>query len=120
MSKRVRIVLVLVVVLASVLVGVRGIVRHYHAGQVIRECMAATDALQKSPPGFERVDEFIRRIRAIDTRGAPDDLVAALHEHIDLLDQSIQAVREGKDHQQLDKQVAAAKERFATKVKKYR
>ena len=119
MSRRFRIVLVLAVVLASVLVGARGIVRQQHAGRVIRECMAATEALHNSPPGFERGEEFIRRIRAIDTRGAPNDLVAALHEHIDLLDRSVRAAREGKDHEQLDKQVAEAKERFATKVKKY-
>jgi hypothetical protein len=107
------------VVVAATLVGVRGLVRQQHARQVIRECMAATDALDKSPPGFARGEEFIRRIRAIDTRGAPDDLVAALHEHIDLLERSFQALREGKEHAELDKEVAAAKDRFATKVRKY-
>ena len=90
-----------------------------HAQRVIRECMAATEALEKSPPGFTRAEEFIRRIRAIDTRGAPHDLVTALNEHIDLLDQSVAAFRQGKDHKQLDEQVGAAKERFATEVRKY-
>ena len=107
------------VVLASVLVGVRSIIRQQHARQVIRECVAATDALEKSPPGLARGEEFIRRVKAIDTRGAPDDLVAALHEHIGLLERSVAAFREGKDHEQLDQQVAAAKERFATVVRKY-
>ena len=119
MSRPLRIVLVLALVLASILFGVRGLRRQQHARQVIRECMAATDTLEKSPPGFARGDEFIRRIKAIDTRGAPNDLVAALHEHIDLLERSFAALREGKDHEQLDKQVAAAKERFAAKVRKY-
>ena len=96
-----------------------GPIQYQRARQVIRDCMAATDALEKSPPGFARADEFVRRIKAIDTRGTPDDLVAALHEHIDLLEQSLAAFREGKDHEQLDQQVAVAKERFATKVRKY-
>src|SRR4051812_41448921 len=63
------------------------------ARHVIRECMAATDALEKSPPGVARVEGFIRRIRAIDTTGAPANLVQAMHEHIDALDRGTAALR---------------------------
>jgi len=97
----------------------RSIAGQSPARRVIRECMAATEALGNSPTGFDRVDEFIRRVRAIDTDGAPQDLVQALHEHIDALEQSLKAGREGKNTKQLDMQVAAAKERFATEVRKY-
>jgi len=89
------------------------------AKQVIRECMAASDALQKSPPGLARVDEFIRRIRSIDTRGAPEDLVTALHDHADAMAQAEKAARTGSESKQLDDQIAAAKERFAAAVRKY-
>ena len=89
------------------------------ARRVIRECMAATETLDKSRAGFARADGFIRRIRAIDTDGAPGDLVQALHEHVDALERSLKAASEGKDTRQLDEQVVAAKERFATAVRKY-
>lgn len=77
--------------MVSVLSGAHGIVRQQHARYVIRECMAATQSLERSPPGFARAEEFIRRIRAVDTSGAPGDLVKALHDHADALERSIAA-----------------------------
>ena len=107
------------VVIISTAIGAHKIIARQHARHVIRECMAATEAMEKSPPGFARADEFVRRIRAIDTTGAPKDLVDALHEHIDLLDRSLIAARAGQDTKELDERVAAAKERFAAVVRKY-
>ena len=119
MSKTLRIIFILVVVVISTAIGAHKTIARQDARHVIRECMAATEAMEKSPPGFARADEFVRRIRAIDTKGAPKDLVDALHEHIDLLERSLIAARAGNDTKVLDAQVAAAKERFATAVRKY-
>lgn len=89
------------------------------ARRVIRECMTAVQELDNSPAGFARAEEFVRHIRAIDTRGAPKDLVDALHADADALERSLVAARQGKDTTEPDEQAAAAKERFAAMVRKY-
>jgi hypothetical protein len=98
---------------------VLGTASRQQARRVIRECMAATEALDKSPPGFARAEEFIRRIRAIDTHGAPQDLVDALHADADALARGLAAAHDGKDTKELDEQAAAAKERLAKLIRKY-
>lgn len=119
MSKKQRLILILVVVALSILFGVRGILQQQHARRFIRECAAAEETLEKSPPGFERADAFIQRLRAVDTNGVPADLVKAIHDYADAMDRAMEAVKNGKESKQLDDEMAATKERFLVVMKNY-
>jgi hypothetical protein len=119
MSKKQRLILISVVLVVSVWFGFRGIFQQQHARQVIKECNAAADALEKSPPGFERADAFVQRLRAIDTSATPADLAKAIHDYADAMDRAIEAVKNGKESKQLNDEMAAARERFVTVMKNY-
>jgi hypothetical protein len=119
MSKKQRLILILVIVAMSILFGARGILQQQHARRYIRECAAAEQTLKKSPPGFERAEVFVQRLRAADTNGVPADLVKAIHDYADAMDHAIEAAKNGKESKQLDDEMAAAKEHFVTVMKKY-
>jgi hypothetical protein len=119
MSKKQRLILISAVVVVSILFGVRGILQQQHARRVIKECAAAGETLEKSPPGFERADTFIQRLRAIDTSAAPADLARAIHDYADAMERAIGAVKNGKESKQLDDEMAATKERFVAVMKNY-
>ncbi len=53
-----------------------------HAHRIANDVYSAVDTLQKSPPGIARANDFVRRLKAIDTSCAPDELKKALHDYI--------------------------------------
>jgi hypothetical protein len=119
MSKKQRLILISAVFVISVLVGVRGIFQQQHARHFINECAAAGKALEEGPPGFERADAFVQRLRSIDTNGVPADLVKATHDYADAMDRAMGAVKNGKESKQLDDEMAATREHFVAVTKNY-
>lgn len=53
-----------------------------HAHRIANDVYSAVDTLQKSPPGIARANDFVNRLKAIDTSCAPDELKKALHDYI--------------------------------------
>jgi hypothetical protein len=96
-----------------------GMVRRTHARAVQREFVAAVQRLQDSPPGVERVDNFVRGLKAIDPSYAPEDVKVALRDYTEALDQSLNALKAGRDAAIYDPAIAHAKEKLIESIAKY-
>jgi len=94
------------------------LVRKTHTREVMREFSAAVDALQKSPPGIERTEVFLKRVKGIKLGYTPVEVKQALHDYIAALEQGLDALKAGRDTQQYDDSVAAAKKRLIESVEK--
>lgn len=94
-------------------------VRQSNTWDVGRKMRWANEELQKSPPGFERVDKYLARLKAIDNPYAPDDLKQALADYISALELSLAAGKAGRDTTPFDQRMAEAKQRMIVIEKRY-
>ena len=99
--------------------GFVGLVHQTHTRYVEHDFIAAMHQLQQSPAGIERVETFIKQLKAIDTDYAPDDVKRGLHDYISSLQQSVEALQAGRDTRPYDKAIADSKERLIAACKKY-
>jgi hypothetical protein len=95
------------------------LVRQRDTHDIMREFGAAVDELQKSPPGIERAEIFLKRLKAIDPGHAPAEVKQALHDYISAMEQGIDAMKAGQDSSQYDEKIAEARERLITQEKKW-
>jgi len=94
------------------------LVRQTHTRAVARDFSAAVDELQKSPPGIQRAEVFLKRLKAIDPGYAPAEVKQALHDYISAQEQGLEALKAGRDTKQYDAAVADAKQRLIACVRK--
>lgn len=100
--------------------GFRDMARKAHMRQVIEEVSAASAASQKLPPGIERAEMFMSKIKAIRTGYAPAEFKQALQDYISAFEQSLAAAKAGQDTTKLDANIAEAKQRIAECYRKYK
>src|SRR3954453_17399093 len=62
--------------------GFIGLVRRTHVRFVDEDLGKAWTESQKLPPGFERGEDFLRRLKAIDTNYLPQEMKQALFDYI--------------------------------------
>lgn len=119
--KSVRIVLCVASVLfgAYSIYGFVGLVRQTHTRALEREFASAVEQLQKSPPGIQRAETFVQTLRALDPGYAPSEVKTALHDYITASQQSIDALKAGRDTTQYDPAIAEARQRLIEYVRKY-
>ena len=119
-KKSTQIILLVISVIFAVncLYGFVGMARHEHVKYVAREVGAAVDQLNKNEPGIERAEMFVARLRKIDTDGVPADVKQALQDYISAVQQSIDALKAGRNTEQLDPLIAQAKQRFVVSIEK--
>jgi len=72
----------------------------------------AMDVLRKSPPGIARAEEFLRKLRAVDTQSTPDDLKQALQDYITATQQGLDVLKSGGSMIGPEKKMAAASEKL--------
>ena len=72
--------------------------------------------IQQAPPGIERVEAFLGRLRAIDSTRTPPEVQQALHDYIAAIEPSIQAARSGRSIAPYDRAIAQAKQRLVEVV----
>jgi hypothetical protein len=99
--------------------GFIGLVRQTHTRALERDFGAAVDKLQKSPPGVERAETFVQTLKAIDPGYAPAEIKQALHDYVAALEQSLAALKAGRDTTQYDPAIAEARERLIACVQKF-
>lgn len=99
--------------------GFIGLVRQTHTRALEREVAAAAGQLEKSPPGVERAESFVRALKKIDPGYAPPEVKKALQDYIAALQQSLDALKAGRDTAQFDPAIAEARERLIAAVRKY-
>ena len=102
---------------AYCLYGFIGLIHQTHTRAVEREFSAAVDELQKSPPGIERAEVFLKRLKAIDPGYAPAAVKQALRDYISAMEQELDALKAGQDTKRYDAAVADAKQRLIACVK---
>jgi hypothetical protein len=69
---------------------------------------AASQELKKSPPGIQRGEVFLQRLKAIPVSGAPMEQQEALKEYISAQEQGLDALKNGGDTKAADQKLAAA------------
>jgi hypothetical protein len=74
--------------------------------KVQREMNQVVADWQKLPPGIERAEELVRRLRRIDASHAPVDVQRALQEYADALDRGVSVYKAGADIQAADLEIA--------------
>jgi hypothetical protein len=83
----------------------------------------ALNASQNKPPGVERGEELVRRLRAIDTHRAPADVQVAVSEYTKVLDDALALYKSGREAAAatiFDPIIATKKEALEQAIKKYR
>jgi len=94
--------------------------RNSHTQQLLREMNAINSNIQKLPPGIPRGEEFLRRLKTLDPGLAPAEVKQALHDYTAAAEDSLQAVKAGRDAAQFETAMAEAKQRLADCFSKYR
>jgi hypothetical protein len=94
-------------------------VRQSNAWDVEQKMSAALRELQSSPPGLDRAEKYLARLKAINTGYAPDDLKQALADYASAIQQSIEAAKAGHDTTPFDKRMDEAKQRMIAIEKQY-
>jgi hypothetical protein len=80
---------------------------------------AALQDAERVPPGLERAEKYLSRLKVIDTGYAPDDLKEALADYTSALEQSIDAAKAGRGTTPFDQHMAEAKQRIVAIAKRY-
>jgi hypothetical protein len=94
-------------------------VHQTHARAVAREWHVALDASRKLPLGIERAEDFLARLKHIDTRYAPDEFKRAMANHIGALEADINALKTGQDFAPYDKALAQTQQELVVVSHKY-
>ena len=94
-------------------------VRQSNAWDLRNKMYTALREAEKSPPGLERAEKYLVRLKAIDNPYAPDDLKQALADYVAALNQIVQAEKAGGDTTPFDQQMEAARQRIAAIEKRY-
>ncbi len=99
--------------------GFVGMVRQTHTRGVAHDVGVAVAQLEKSPPGIERAETFLRALKRIDPGFAPDEVKTALKDYINAFEQGLVEMKAGRDTTQDDERIAQARERLIQAIKKY-
>ena len=92
-------------------------IRQQHARYVEEDFVAATSDLQKSPPGIERAERFVQRLKAINTEYAPAEVKRALAEYATTMDQAITTAKHGNGATQYNQAIAQKKQALIEAIK---
>jgi hypothetical protein len=77
--------------------GFADLVRTRDARDVATQIGAARAAIEKMPPGVGRIEEFVRRLRAVDPGYAPPQVKQALGEYTEAMAQSLARLQQRQD-----------------------
>ena len=66
-----------------------------------------------------RVETFVRALKAVNPGYAPQEVKQALQEYIAALNQSLTALKAGRDTREFDPAIAKAREKLLAAVQKY-
>lgn len=96
-----------------------GIIHQRRTRTVEGDFGAALRQLQDSPPGVQRVETFVARLKAINTGHAPAEVKEALQNYVAAVEQSIDAAKAGQNTAAYDPAIAEAKQKLADSVREY-
>jgi hypothetical protein len=94
-------------------------VHQTHTRAIERDFARAVEQWEQAPPGVERVEKFVQALKKIDPGYAPAEVKSALRDYTSALEQSLGALRSGRDTSQYEKAMEEARQRLLASVKKY-
>lgn len=100
--------------------GLAHLVRVTHVRSLDQDLGTAWTESQKLPPGFARGEDFLRRLKAINTDHAPPELKQALLDYIAAYEKGLMAMEAGRDAPAESKAMAEARERMIAIEQKYK
>jgi hypothetical protein len=99
--------------------GFADMARKSHMEGVIGDLAAAGKAMEKEPPGIQRAESFLAKIKTIRTGYAPEEFKQAFRDYISGFEQSLGALKAGQDTAEIDARIAEAKERMIACYRNY-
>ena len=118
-SVQITVAIIMILMLPLFILGWIDFIRQSNTRDVAQKWGAAVRELQQTPPGSERVEKFLARLKAIDPGYAPPELRQAMSDYISALSKSLEAMKAGSDTAEFDQQIDDAKQRMITVVRKY-
>jgi hypothetical protein len=118
-SVRITMAIVILIWLPFLIRGQIYMVRQSNAWDVQQKMTAALRESEKTPPGLERAEKYVARLKAIQVQYAPDDLKQALTDYASALELSIDAAKAGRDTTPFDHRMEDAKRRMIAIQKRY-
>jgi hypothetical protein len=73
------------------------------ARDVSQQIVSARQAIEKLPPGIDRPEEFVRRLRSIDPGHARWEVKVALSHYVAAMEQATEALKNHQDELPLEK-----------------
>jgi hypothetical protein len=95
------------------------LVRQHDTRDIVVEFSTAVKAMEQTPPGTERAEQFVRRIKAINTGHAPAEVKQALADYITAMERGLTAAQARQDTTALDQTIAERKQALIDAVNKY-
>ena len=90
-----------------------------HTRALDRDLKIALDASRSHPAGIAQMEDFLARLKRIDTGYAPTDVKAALADYIAALEAAIKAFRAGEDLAPYDREMEKAQKKLAAVVNEH-
>ena len=94
--------------------------RNSHTQRLLSDMNAIMNDQEKLSPGIPRAEQFLRRVKALDPGLAPAEVKQALQDYTAALEDSLEAMKAGRETTQYDAAMADAKLRLANCFRKYR
>jgi hypothetical protein len=93
--------------------------QHRDTAETERQFAVAVSRLTKSEIGDQRVEVFVKALKAINPGQAPAEVKLALQEYTAAWEQTLAAVKAGQPAETHDAAIAAAKEKLMASFRKY-
>ena len=110
---------VLIVAIGYGLYSFVGLIRKNRIRDIDREIGAAFKDAQKLPPGHERGQDIVRRLKAINTGYAPPEMKHAVVDYVTAFQDALQATEAGHDVSPASKAMGDSRDRMIAIEKKY-
>jgi hypothetical protein len=98
--------------------GFVNLVHQRHTDLLEKDFVSVVEEWKKSPPGIQREERYLARLKALDTSYTPAEVKAALNAYISAYAAALIAVKEGRAVQANDVAIENAKQRLIAAVKR--
>ncbi len=97
-----------------------GMARQRNVRVVVEQMNTVVEQSTNSPPGIQRVEIFLQKLKAIDTSAVPDDLKQAVNDYIASFEKGLNEMKSTQNTvTSYDNEIAEKKEKLAEVIQKY-
>jgi hypothetical protein len=118
-SVQIPVTIITLVMLPFVIWGWIGSIRQSNTWDVEQKWGAAVREMEQSPPGTQRAEKFLARLKAINPGYSPPELQQAIADYISALSNSLEAMKAGRDTAEFDQRMDDAKQKMIAIARKY-